>query len=49
MQLTNAQREHLERRLREERESLLRDLNRGLADLSDDGRETPTRPPKVDR
>jgi DnaK suppressor protein len=35
MQLTNAQREHLERRLRDERERLLRDLNRGLAELSD--------------
>jgi DnaK suppressor protein len=35
MQLTTAQREHLERRLRDERERLLRDLNRGLADLSD--------------
>ncbi len=35
MGLTKTQREHLERRLREERERLLRDLNRGLADLSD--------------
>ncbi len=35
MQLTNPQREHLERRLRDERERLLRDLNRGLAELSD--------------
>jgi DnaK suppressor protein len=35
MALTTAQREHLERRLRDERERLLRDLNRGLADLSD--------------
>jgi DnaK suppressor protein len=35
MTLTNAQREHLERRLRDERDRLLRDLNRGLADLSD--------------
>ena len=35
MQLTKAQREHLERRLRDERERVLGDLNRGLADLSD--------------
>ncbi len=35
MKLTTAQREHLERRLRAERERVLRDLNRGLADLSD--------------
>lgn len=35
MQLTNSQREHLERRLRDERERLLRDLNRGLAELAD--------------
>ena len=35
MRLTTTQREHLERRLRDERERLLRDLNRGLADLSD--------------
>ena len=34
MQLTTAQRQHLERRLREERERVLRDLNRQLADLS---------------
>jgi len=35
MTLTNAQREHLERRLRDERARVLHDLNRGLADLSD--------------
>src|SRR5919205_177403 len=35
MELTTAQRRHLERRLREERERVLRDLNRGLAGLSD--------------
>jgi DnaK suppressor protein len=35
MELTAAQREHLERRLREERDRVLRDLNRQLADLSD--------------
>jgi DnaK suppressor protein len=35
MRLTTAQREHLERRLRDERERVLRDLNRGLAELSD--------------
>jgi RNA polymerase-binding transcription factor DksA len=35
MQLTTAQREHLERRLREERERVLRDLDRQLADISD--------------
>jgi DnaK suppressor protein len=35
MQLTTTQREHLERRLREERARVLRDLDRQLADLSD--------------
>jgi DnaK suppressor protein len=35
MQLTTAQREHLERRLQEERVRVLRDLNRVLGDLSD--------------
>ena len=40
MQLTKAQREHLERRLREEREQVLRDLNRGLAELSDGDEQT---------
>ena len=35
MQLTDTQRKHLERRLLEERERVLRDLNRQLADLSD--------------
>jgi DnaK suppressor protein len=36
MQLTMAQRSHLERRLRAEREGLLRDLNHGLAALNDE-------------
>jgi RNA polymerase-binding transcription factor DksA len=35
MQLTTAQREHLERRLREERARVMLDLDRQLADLSD--------------
>ena len=35
MSLTTSQREHLERRLRDERARVLQDLNRGLADLSD--------------
>src|SRR5919199_6267123 len=39
MQLTTAQREHLERRLREERARVLRDLDRQLADLSAEGDE----------
>ena len=37
MHLTKTQREHLERRLRDERARVLRDLNRGLAELSDGG------------
>lgn len=35
MQLTTTQREHLERRLQEERARVLRDLNRQLGDFSD--------------
>jgi DnaK suppressor protein len=35
MHLTTAQREHLERRLQEERVRVLRDLNRVLGDFSD--------------
>lgn len=35
MQLTTTQREHLERRLREERARVLGDLNRQLGDFSD--------------
>ena len=35
MQLTTVQRDHLERRLREERARILGDLDRQLADLSD--------------
>src|SRR3712207_7005033 len=35
MSLTKSQREHLERRLRDERSRVLQDLNRGLADFSD--------------
>ena len=35
MQLTTTQREHLERRLQEERSRVLRDLNRAVGDLSE--------------
>jgi RNA polymerase-binding transcription factor DksA len=41
MRLTNAQRKHLERRLRKERERVLGDLNRGLAALSGGDEQEP--------